>query len=601
VLLELSIRNFAIIEELQLRFGAGFSVLTGETGAGKSIIIDGLNLLLGGRADSTMVRSGANRAEVEGIFGLSAHSEITAVLDAEHLVGDEPDRLVLAREVRSNGRSISRVNGRIVNLGLLREISAGLVDIHGQSEHLSLVRVREHLNLLDRYAGLEAERGEIAASVRRLEAARNELGRLLRDERELARRVDLLNYQIEEIHQASLRVDEEGELKEERTRLANAEQLAELADEARAYLEGETLELPGVRDLVGSLVRALTGLVKIDPSQSAMRELAEQVSYQTEELADLVRDYRDQIEFNPRRLAAVEERIELIRRLLRKYGDSIEEVLEYAGRAQAELETISHSEERTEELRFEEEGLLRAIGKQGVALSEARRAAAVELGAAVERELEDLRMSGSRFEVDIQWRPDPDGALVPGREERFAFDSSGLDQVEFLISPNPGEPLKPMVKIASGGETSRLMLAIKTVLSRADRTPTLVFDEIDQGIGGRVGQTVGIKLWRLSAEQSRNDRSAGDAVSATTAGRQVLCITHLPQLAGFGDAHFRVEKQVVGGRTVTLVRPLLTTEDRVCELALMLGGETPATRDSAHEILEQVGQSKGAMGEFAAA
>jgi DNA repair protein RecN (Recombination protein N) len=601
VLLELSIRNFAIIEELQLRFGAGFSVLTGETGAGKSIIIDGLNLLLGGRADSTMVRSGANRAEVEGIFGLSAHSEITAVLDAEHLVGDEPDRLVLAREVRSNGRSISRVNGRIVNLGLLREISAGLVDIHGQSEHLSLVRVREHLNLLDRYAGLEAERGEIAASVRRLEAARNELGRLLRDERELARRVDLLNYQIEEIHQASLRVDEEGELKEERTRLANAEQLAELADEARAYLEGETLELPGVRDLVGSLVRALTGLVKIDPSQSAMRELAEQVSYQTEELADLVRDYRDQIEFNPRRLAAVEERIELIRRLLRKYGDSIEEVLEYAGRAQAELETISHSEERTEELRFEEEGLLRAIGKQGVALSEARRAAAVELGAAVERELEDLRMSGSRFEVDIQWRPDPDGALVPGREERFAFDSSGLDQVEFLISPNPGEPLKPMVKIASGGETSRLMLAIKTVLSRADRTPTLVFDEIDQGIGGRVGQTVGIKLWRLSAEQSRNDRSAGDAVSATTAGRQVLCITHLPQLAGFGDAHFRVEKQVVGGRTVTLVRSLLTTEDRVRELALMLGGETPATRDSAHEILEQVGQSKGAMGEFAAA
>ena len=601
MLLELSIRNFAIIEELQLRFGAGFSVLTGETGAGKSIIIDGLNLLLGGRADSTMVRSGANRAEVEGIFGLSAHSEITAVLDAEHLVGDEPDRLVLAREVRSNGRSISRVNGRIVNLGLLREISAGLVDIHGQSEHLSLVRVREHLNLLDRYAGLEAERGEIAASVRRLEAVRNELGRLLRDERELARRVDLLNYQIEEIHQASLRVDEEGELKEERTRLANAEQLAELADEARAYLEGETLELPGVRDLVGSLVRALTGLVKIDPSQSAMRELAEQVSYQTEELADLVRDYRDQIEFNPRRLAAVEERIELIRRLLRKYGDSIEEVLEYAGRAQAELETISHSEERTEELRFEEEGLLRAIGKQGVALSEARRAAAVELGAAVERELEDLRMSGSRFEVDIQWRPDPDGALVPGREERFAFDSSGLDQVEFLISPNPGEPLKPMVKIASGGETSRLMLAIKTVLSRADRTPTLVFDEIDQGIGGRVGQTVGIKLWRLSAEQSRNDRSAGDAVSATTAGRQVLCITHLPQLAGFGDAHFRVEKQVVGGRTVTLVRSLLTTEDRVRELALMLGGETPATRDSAHEILEQVGQSKGAMGEFAAA
>jgi DNA repair protein RecN (Recombination protein N) len=591
VLLELSIRNFAIIEDLRLPFGTGFSVLTGETGAGKSIIIDGLNLLLGGRADSTMVRTGADRAQIEGIFSLPAGSEILAVLEAEQLGGDEPDRLVLAREVKSSGRSISRVNGRIVTLSLLRDITAGLVDIHGQSEHLSLVRVREHLNLLDRYADLEAARQELGTSVRRLEGVRGELKQLLRDERELARRIDLLNYQIEEIHQAALRIEEEEELKEERTRLANAEQLAALADEARAYLEGETLEVPGLRDLVGNLVRALAGLAKIDPSQGPMRGLAEQVSYQVEELGELVRDYRDQIEFNPRRLATVEERIELIRRLQRKYGDSIEDVLEYARRAQAELETISHSEERIEELHAEEDLLLRAIGKRGAALSEARRAAAVEMGAAVERELDDLRMAGSKFAVDIQWRPDPDGAIVPGREERVAFDASGLDQVEFLISPNPGEPLKPMVKIASGGETSRLMLAIKTVLSRADQTPTLVFDEIDQGIGGRVGQTVGTKLWRLSVEQPRNDRPA-DSTAPATASRQVLCITHLPQLAGYGDAHFRVEKEVIGGRTVTLVRPLVTPEERVRELALMLGGESSATQDSAREILQQVGESK---------
>jgi DNA repair protein RecN (Recombination protein N) len=595
VLLELSIRNFAIIEDLRLQFGAGFSVLTGETGAGKSIIIDGLNLLLGGRADSTMVRTGADRAQIEGTFSLPAGSEILDVLEAEQLGGDEPDRLILAREVKSSGRSVSRVNGRIVTLGLLREITAGLVDIHGQSEHLSLVRVREHLNLLDRYADLEAARQEVESLVRRLEAVRGELKQLLRDERELARRIDLLNYQIDEIHQANLRADEEGELKDERTRLANAEQLAELADEARVYLEGETLEVPGLRDLVGNLVRALAGLAKIDPSRGPLRELAEHVSYQVEELGDQVRDYRDQIEFNPRRLAAVEERIELIRRLQRKYGDSIEDVLEYARRAQAELETISHSEERIEELHAEEDVLLRAIGKQGAALSEARRAAAVEMSASVERELNDLRMTGSKFAVDIQWRSDSDGAIVPGREERVAFDTTGLDQVEFLISPNPGEPLKPMIKIASGGETSRLMLAIKTVLARADQTPTLVFDEIDQGIGGRVGQTVGTKLWRLSLEQPRNDRPAGEP-TPPTAGRQVLCITHLPQLAGFGDAHFRVEKEVTGGRTITLVRALATSEERVRELALMLGGESPATQDSAREILQQVGRSKRPAG-----
>jgi DNA repair protein RecN (Recombination protein N) len=591
VLLELSIRNFAIIEDLRLQFGPGFSVLTGETGAGKSIIIDGLNLLLGGRADSTMVRSGADRAQIEGVFSLPARSELLTLLEAEQLVGDEPDRLVLAREVRGTGRSVSRVNGRIVTLGFLRDIGEGLVDIHAQSEHLSLVRVREHLNLLDRYADLEAARDEIASSVRRLEAVRGELHQLIRDERELARRVDLLHYQIEEIHQANLHTDEEADLRDERTRLANAEQLAELADEARAYLEGETIEVPGLRDLVGSLVRALAGLAKIDPSQDSLRELAEQLSYQTEELADQVRDYRDQIEFNPRRLAAVEERIELIRRLQRKYGDSVEEVLEYARRAQAELETISHSEERIEELHAEEDVLLRTVGRQGAALSEARRAAAVEMSTAVERELEDLRMSGSQFQVDIRWRPDPDGAIVPGQDERVAFDATGLDQVEFLISPNPGEPLKPMVKIASGGETSRLMLAIKTVLSRADRTPTLVFDEIDQGIGGRVGQTVGAKLWRLSVAGPRNDRTSADTAPKAP-DRQVLCITHLPQLAGFGDVHFRVEKEVVGGRTITLVRSLSAAEDRVRELALMLGGETPATHDSAREILAQVGQSK---------
>jgi DNA repair protein RecN (Recombination protein N) len=588
VLLELSIRNFAIIDELAMDFGLGFSVLTGETGAGKSIIIDGLDLLLGGRADSTMVRTGARRAQIEGVFAISnSGSRLTALLEREQLTDDDADQLVLAREVRSNGRSISRVNGRIVNLRLLRRITAGLVDIHGQSEHLSLMRVREHIYLLDRYAGLEGAREEVGELVRQLYEVRSELKQLRHDERELARKVDLLSYQIEEIRNAALQPGEEESLQEERTRLANAEQLAGLADEAYAYLTGEIDEVPGIQDLLGHTVRALTGLAKIDVSQVSLRQAAEGISFQADDLSNVLRDYREQIEFNPARLAAVEERIELVRRLQRKYGDSIEEVLAYAEKAVVELDAISHSEERIAELEQGEDRLLREIGRTGSVLSGERRAAAARMAAAVEQELADLRMTGARFGVDISWRPDPDGAVVApttsvpesGQAERVAFDATGLDQVEFLISPNPGEPLKPMVKIASGGETSRLMLAIKTVLSRADQTPTLVFDEIDQGIGGRVGQTVGQKLWGLS--------------KGLQPGRQVICVTHLPQLAGFGDAHYRVEKQVIGGRTVTRVERLDLLDSRVGEIALMLGGETPATRDSAREILDQVQQHKG--------
>jgi DNA repair protein RecN (Recombination protein N) len=579
MLLELSIRNYAIIDALDLRFGPGFSVLTGETGAGKSIIIDSLNLLLGSRADSTMVRSGATRAQIEGIFDISSTDGLLVeILIREQLGGDEPDRLVLSREIRSNGRSSSRVNGRIVNLDLLRQVSGGLVDIHGQSEHLSLMRMREHINLLDRYGGLGDERESVGELVGLLNRVRSELAQLLQDERELARRQDLLSYQITEIQNANLQPGEDEELGEERTRLANAGQLAALADEALAYLDTEIDELPAIRDLLGHMLRALGNLIRIDPSQSKLKETVEQLSFQTDDLLEALRNYREQVEFNPGRLGNVEERIELIRNLQRKYGDSIDDVLAFAQRAQVELDTISNSEERIAELAAEEERLLREIGRAGAALSARRQEAAVAMSAAVESELEDLRMQGARFGVDIQWQPDPSGVFVPDSAQRIAFSTTGLDRVEFLISPNPGEPLKPLVKIASGGETARLMLAIKTVLSRADHTPSLIFDEIDQGIGGRVGQTVGQKLWSLGFGQSGR--------------RQVVCITHLPQLAGFGDTHYRVEKQVSGDRTTTRVQRLDILEDQIGEIAQMLGGETEATRESAREIVEQVQQFK---------
>jgi DNA repair protein RecN (Recombination protein N) len=574
VLLELVIRDLAIIEHLRLQFGPGFSVLTGETGAGKSIIIDGLNLLLGSRADSTLVRAGAVRAEVEGTFALpELPSGLANILDQEQLWGDEPERMVLAREIRANGGSVSRINGRLVNLALLREIGAGLVDVHGQGEHLSLLHVREHLPLLDRYAGLEPSREEMGQLVRQLDDVRSDLQRLRQDERELARRSDLLAYQVEEIRRANLQSGEDTPLRDERTRLANAEQLARTASEAYTYLDGAEADAPSVRDLLATAERALAGIDRIDASQRHLWELAQQISFQVEELIDRVRSYRDQVELNPRRLAAVEERLELLHRLRRKYGDSVDEVLVYADRAAAELEAITHSEEHLAELEAHEAQLLQQIGEKGTALSQQRRQAAARMTAAAEDELNDLQMAGSRLEVNIQWRSDPFGARVSGRDDRVAFDGTGLDRIEFLISPNPGEPLKPMVKIASGGETSRLMLAIKTVLAKADQIPTLVFDEIDQGIGGRVGQIVGQKLRGLCHVDGL---------------RQVICITHLPQLAGFGNHHYRVEKQVQGGRTTTHVRPLETEEQKVAELAQMLGGETTATRQSAREILSQV-------------
>lgn len=581
MLVELNVRNFAIIDELHLRFNPGFNVLTGETGAGKSIIIDAVSTLLGGRADTTMIRSGTDEAQVEGIFHLNEAMKeaILPLLQKDGLEGDDENILVLAREIRREGRSICRVNGHAVTLGTLESIGQHLVDIHGQTEHLSLLRVREHIDFLDRYGGLWSLRRQVSDLVHELRQVRQELSDLVRDERELARRADLLTYQIQEIAAANLRVGEEEELNEERTRLANAEHLMELADAAyRALYAGEEGQASAI-DLLSQAVHNLTDLEKIDPTLKEQRQVAEEASYQLEDLARSLRAYRDSIEFNPARLREVEERLDVIYNLKRKYGDSIAEILAFGEAAQRELEGIVHSEERVEELRAREEELLRQIGALAAQLSAQRRATGERLGKAIEAELKDLGMAGARFGVAIEQKEAEDGAWVG--DKRYAFDTTGIDRVEFLISPNIGEPLKPLVKIASGGETSRLMLALKTVLSAADRTPTLIFDEIDAGIGGRAGGVVGQKLWSLTA-----------ATSPSGTGHQVLCVTHLPQLAGFGDAHFKVDKRVVGERTVTTVQQL-TEEERVEELASMLGTATTVTRRSAQELLEQVSKVKG--------
>ncbi len=572
MLVELTIRDFAIIDHLHLRFGPGFNVLTGETGAGKSIIVDAVSMLLGGRGEVGLIRSGAEQATIEGTFGLDGESQavIDPLLEQEGLEGDNPDILLLSREIRREGRNVCRVNGRAVALKVLESVGEHLVDIHGQTEHLSLMRVREHVDLLDRYGELWPLREQMAELVKALRAVRRELAELRRDERELARRVDLLQYQVDEIEAARLQPGEEGELVQERNRLANAEQLQELSDEAfRALYEGGEEQASAV-DLVQMVVRALVALGRLDPSTGPLGETAEALSYQLEDLAESLRDYRDQVEFNPRRLNQVEERLLLIHNLQRKYGDRIEDVLAFAARARRELETIEHSEERIAELEVEEERLLRGIGQAGSELSARRKDAGECLAAGIEAELDELSMARARFAVDLAWRDEDEGAYVG--ERRVAFDATGLDRAEFLVAPNVGEPLKPLVRIASGGETSRLMLALKTVLAQADRTPTLIFDEIDAGIGGRVGSVVGRKLWGLT--------TGGD----TARRHQVLCVTHLPQLACYADLHLQVSKGIVGERTITSVQ-LLEDEPREDEIAGMLGAITDRTQASAREML----------------
>ncbi|HSR30306.1 MAG TPA: AAA family ATPase, partial [Anaerolineae bacterium] len=335
MLVELTIRDFAIISWLHLRFGPGFNVLTGETGAGKSIIVDAVSLLLGGRGDTEFIRSGTDRATIEGTFALDGETQaiINPLLEHDGLEGDDLAILILSREIRREGRNVCRVNGRAVSLKVLAEIGQHLVDIHGQTEHLSLMRVREHADLLDRYAELWPAREQLADLVRHLRQVRSELAGLRRDERELARRVDLLQYQVSEIEAARLEPGEEEELAQERTRLANAEHLRELTDEAYNALFGGDEEQASAVDLLQASTRALSGLARLDPATGSLQETADTVSYQLEDLVESLRIYRDRIEFNPRRLNQVEERLALIHSLQRKYGDSIEDVLAFADRA----------------------------------------------------------------------------------------------------------------------------------------------------------------------------------------------------------------------------------------------------------------------------
>lgn len=628
MLTELRIRNFAIIDDLHLHFGPGLNILTGETGAGKSIIIDALGMLLGDRASAEWVRAGNELAEIEAMFYLNIPelwTELQPILEEQGLDDPEnPGWLALSREVRRSGRNICRINGRVVNLQTLGEIAGQLVDVHGQGEHLNLLRARTHIHLLDRFANLMPLRREVGIHVGALRKVREELNRLRQDARTIAQRVDLLSFQAEEIFAANLIPDEEAELESERRRLSNAETLINLAQAAQAVLsEGES-EVPCAVDLVSEAVGRLERLARIDPDMETLADEGQALLEQISELSRSIQDYADQLEFNPERLVEVEDRLELIANLKRKYGDTIEQINAFGQQAQDELDELGNWEVRTVDLEKEETQLLHTIGTLAAVLSVKRAAAGEQLARQVEQELQDLRMERARFGVAVEQREQADGAYLPNGQ-RVAFDSSGVDHVEFMVSANPGEPLKPMARVASGGETARLMLALKSVLTYADATPTLIFDEIDQGIGGRVGSVVGQKLWMLTSGSAARPNGAphalqsqGNAADGTPAkekkggkeaskqnerqvatldalSHQVLCITHLPQLAAFGDQHFTVNKRVMSEageeRTSTVVNQLDESQ-RIEELMQMLGANSEAGRRSVEEMILDVKRVK---------
>lgn len=560
MLTELYIRNFAIIDELELSLKEGLNIFTGETGAGKSIILDAVSTVVGGKTDPTFIREGTDRAIVEAVFRPDENREaIREILKREDLPEDsDGDQIILSRDIRAGGRSSARVNGSSVNVNLLREIGRLLVDIHGQSDHLSLLNPSNHIVLLDRFAGNQELLKKYQAEFKKLQKIRTRLTEIRMNDEELLRKKDMLSFQMNEIRSAKINESEEETLKKDRDRLANAENLSQLTQKAMEQLEGRSEEYPGIFELLGYLSKSMDNLSRIDAELAPLGEEVAAINDALNELLASLQRYQETLEFNPARLDAIEERLALLNTLKRKYGGSLRAVLEFAARAEEQLAGLENISDQTEDLIRQETSVINLLSELAQELSDRRHEASRKVSESVEKELHELRMESAQFEIRFTQTAAENG-LRDRHGRSLAYDENGFDQVEFLIAPNPGEGLKPLAKIASGGETSRLMLALKNTLAEADSIPSMIFDEIDQGIGGRVGSIVGEKLWLLS----RN--------------HQILCITHLPQLAAYYDAHFHVSKQLSDGRTRTLVKQL-QPEESLREMAQLMGGDSPENR-----------------------
>ena len=566
---ELYISNVALINELQLECSSGLNIFTGETGAGKSVILNAVGLALGERSNAGVVRDGATNAKIQIAVALPPDqpvwagfndSEFADILDAE-------ETLVLSRQINASGRSRCHTNGQLVSLTFLSAIGDLLVDIHGQHAHQSLFRSDTHLDLLDTFGRHEALKAEVGEKYDELHATQAQLADYSRTLREAMQEKDLLQFQLDELEEAQLQEDEEEALMNERHLLSNSETLFESANQLYEQLYGGDLSETSTLDGLKTESRTISKLSELDSSLSELNTRFESVLYELEDIAYQVRDYRDKVEFNPHRLTEVEERLDLIHRLKRKYGDSTSEILAYQAQAAQKLEELQFGSERIDELKDQIHLLTQEAQKLALQLSNKRRTTATQLESLIEGELQTLGMDKAVFQILVSPIESAEGPLeIDGK--RYDLRADGMDEIEFLISPNVGSEPKPLAKIASGGEISRVMLALKTVLAQIDLIPTMIFDEIDAGIGGRTADIVGQKLKELSCF------------------RQVFCITHLPQIARFADQHFRVEKAVEEDRTMITAK-LLTPEERVEEMARMHGGEaTVTTIAHARELLE---------------
>ena len=544
MLRELRIKNLAIVDDLKVRFEKGLNVITGETGAGKSIIVDSLGLALGSRAQSDLIRSGEKEAVVQAYF------EVDGMNEVPDIGIDLSEGLILRRYIASTGKSRAYVNDTIVSLQSLAEIGRSIVDIHGQHEHQSLLSVEKHRRLVDSFGRLHEDCREIESLYKELEALKKEAADLQQRIRERAHRFDLLRFQIQEIDAASLKAGEKEELTEKKMIMSNLERLNELAGAAYSMIYGAD---GSCSERLSSVISKVKEMSSIDRTASGMLDMLESARPLIEDVSASLRGYKDKYEFEPDALGEVADRLELIKRLEKKYGEGIEKVIAYGDEAARELKELEMADERADslaaELKMKEEKLV----THAVLLSGKRKAAAGEMEGLVRRELKELALGNAEFVIDV--KPE-------------TISPHGFDRVEFLFSANPGEPPKPLMKIASGGELSRVMLALKSILADFDSIPVVIFDEVDAGIGGRTAESVGKKLKAISGR------------------RQVLCTTHLPQIASMADFHLKTEKKQREKRVSVEVKELSGGE-RLHEIARMLSGKiTDVSLRHAKELVE---------------
>ncbi len=564
MLTELNIKNFAIIDQLHVAFGPGFNILTGETGAGKSILVDAINLLLGSRASPEMIRTGQEEASVEAFFDLTEKDDLK-ILNSLDL--KKSDGLLVRRLLHRSGKSRAFLNGSSITLHMLEELGEKLINIYGQHEHQHFLDPLRHIDILDHSGNLLLMRQAFQEVYTQWSKATSELGELISRQKQRSDRMELLAFQSKEIGRANLKPGEEEELVSERARLVHAEKLHSIAHEGAEILYGES---GSVAERLKSTLQRLREGVKIDPSLGLLATAVESSLFQVEDVASSLRSYREKIHFDPRRLETIESRLDEINRLKRKYGPSLNEVLTYKEKIDQERKGLESLEEKISEIKNSATALHARALSSGKELSHRRKKAAHELGGKVETELSTLGMKKVLFSVQVETEP-PEGLEEPGggRDLSPRLNEKGMDRVQFLISPNPGEELKPLAKIASGGELSRIMLAMKRIFAEETWVKTLIFDEVDAGIGGGIAEVVGRKLKEISRQH------------------QVFCITHLAQIASFADAHYKVSKRTQGGRTFVEVI-CLTEEERLQEVARMLAGLkiTGKTLDHAREMIK---------------